>query len=43
LGLVLTLGVIGCMVAALVLLPAALRLASKRPAGRELSAARKAA
>jgi hypothetical protein len=31
LGLVLTLGVTGCMVAALVLLPAALRLASKRP------------
>jgi hopanoid biosynthesis associated RND transporter like protein HpnN len=43
LGLVLTLGVIGCMVAALVLLPAALRLASKRPAGRELATARKAA
>jgi hypothetical protein len=32
LGLVLTLGVLGCMVAALVLLPAALRLMSKRPA-----------
>jgi hypothetical protein len=42
LGLVLTLGVLGCMVAALVLLPAALRLMSKRPAVKE-AAARKAA
>ncbi len=33
LGLVLTLGVLGCMVSALVLLPAALRLLSKRPTG----------
>jgi predicted RND superfamily exporter protein len=37
LGLVLTLGVLGCMVAALVLLPAALRLMSKRPATKALS------
>jgi hopanoid biosynthesis associated RND transporter like protein HpnN len=36
LGLVLTLGVLGCMVAALVLLPAALRLMSKRPAAKAL-------
>jgi hopanoid biosynthesis associated RND transporter like protein HpnN len=42
LGLVLALGVTSCMVAALVFLPAALRLISKRPAGRRESA-RKAA
>ena len=42
LGLVLTLGVLGCMVAALVLLPAALRLMSKRPAVT-ITATRKAA
>jgi hopanoid biosynthesis associated RND transporter like protein HpnN len=34
LGLVLTLGVMGCMIAALVLLPAALRLMSKRPTAK---------
>jgi hypothetical protein len=43
LGLVLTLGVTGCMVAALVLLPAGLRLASRRPAARAKPAARRAA
>jgi predicted RND superfamily exporter protein len=44
LGLVLTLGVTGCMVAALVLLPAFLRLASKRPAAAvQRPAARRAA
>jgi hypothetical protein len=42
LGLVLTLGVLGCMVAALVLLPAALRLMSKRPTPKR-DTARKAA
>lgn len=43
LGLVLTLGVLGCMVAALVVLPAALRLASKRPTARRQSDLRRAA
>lgn len=43
LGLVLTLGVLGCMVEALVVLPAALRLASKRPAVRRQSDLRRAA
>jgi hopanoid biosynthesis associated RND transporter like protein HpnN len=43
LGLVLALGVTSCMVAALVLLPAALRLMSKRPAANAAAAARKAA
>lgn len=43
LGLVLTLGVLGCMVAALVVLPAALRLASKRPLVRQQSDLRRAA